>query len=475
MLTLENLLERISYLERRLQELEAENASLRRENSALKAENADLKARLSQTSRNSSRPPSSDGLKKTTSQRKPAGRKPGGQPGHKGHTLELKEHADRTVKHLPADCACCGASLNEAAEAEAGERRQVFDLPPDLRLQVVEHRTPTLVCPRCQAANRSPFPAEVRARAQYGPRLAGLALSLHHAQAVSIAGLTGLLRELLGGSLCGGTLVNLTRRLARAQEPRRAERQAALAASPLSHADETGLRVAGRTLWAHVWCDENTVELRLDERRGAAALARLENYEGTLVHDGWISYRKLAKCRHALCNAHHLRELAFLHEVRDQAWAAALADLLRGSLRQVDAAKAAGLEALDGASVKAIRERGAELLREGRAAQPPPQDPPERRRGRPPKSKELNLIDRLERHAEDVWRFLTDFRVPFDNNLAERAIRMLKVLQKMKGGWRTLWGAEAHLAIRSSFMTAKAEGLTALQTLQQGYASRYAI
>lgn len=291
-MTLDSLLERISSLERRVQELEAEKAALRSENAALKAENADLKARLSQTSRNSSRPPSSDGLKKTSSLRKPTGRKVGGQPGHKGHTVELKDQADLTVEHRAAACACCGESLAEAASVEAGERRQVFDLPPDLRLQVVEHRMPTLVCPRCQTANRAAFPPDVRARTQYGPGVAGLALPLHHEHAVASSRLSGLLRELLGGGLCAGTLVNLTRRAAQALEPRRKERLEALAASPVSHADETGLRVAGRTRWVHVWSAGPTVELRLEERRGAAAMGHLENYAGVLVHDGWASCRK---------------------------------------------------------------------------------------------------------------------------------------------------------------------------------------
>lgn len=239
-------------------------------------------------SQTSSQLPSNEGSNKPPPRkRQSSARKRGGQPGHKDSTLRESETLDVVVDLKPTHCHTCQFALNPESTLGQSPTRQVFDLPPDLRLQVVEHQTPMLVCQCCRTANRAAFPPEVSARMQYGPLEAGWALTLHDEHAVASSQLSDLLRELLGG----GTLVNLTRRTAQALEPRRKERLEALAASPVSHADETGLRVAGRTRWVHVWSAGPTVELRLEECRGTAAMGHLENYAGTLVHDSWASYR----------------------------------------------------------------------------------------------------------------------------------------------------------------------------------------
>jgi len=450
------LLERIAAMEQRTAELEAENQALREENAALK----DCLAERSRNSANSDRPPSSDGLRKTQSLRKASGKKPGGQPGHKGHTLETTSSPDHVIEHRPEVCSGCGTTFRDAATVEKTERRQVYDLPESIKLEVTEHRAQQVVCPCCGVRNRAAFPEGVRGRTQYGPRIASLALSLHHEHSVSCHRTIQILNQLAGARFCAGTLANVTRRAGKVAAEDAPARQAALQDEAATCADETGLQVAGSIYWVHTWTSAATgcgaVDLQLSERRGAEGMKHLEACQGLLVHDGWKSYEKIEGAVHVLCNAHHLRELAFFKQKSENKWAGRLARLLVMAWHEVKAARAAGRQ-LPPETVSAYRKRAAETLKAGRAAHPPPTRKPGQR-GRTPKSKELNFIERFEKGADAIWRFLTNPNAPFDNNAAERSIRMLKVGMKMRGCFRTADGARAHLALRSSMLTAKNQG-----------------
>ncbi len=428
----------------------------------------DLEARLGQNSRNSSKPPSSDGLAKPParrSRRRASGRRPGGQPGSEGHHLAQVAAPDQLVVHEPERCGGCGESL-AGAEPVGAERRQVFDLPPAVSLEVCEHRALRRRC-RCGETSAGVFPAEVRAPAQYGPRLRALVLYLAVYQHLPYERIARLLADCYGAALSTGTLQAIVAQGAAGLDPFLDEVRGQLAGSPVVHLDETGARAAGRLHWVHEASSETLTLYGLHERRGKEgidALGVLPGFSGVAVHDGWAPYRAYTACEHALCNGHHLRELAGVSEEQDQAWAAAMAALLLELKGAVDAGKDAGQATLEPGILAGYRARYRQIIAAGYASNPEPARTG--KRGRPRQGKARSLLLRLDRHEDDVLRFAHDFTVPFDNNQAERDIRMVKLQQKISGCWRTREGADAFLALRSYISTARKQGQGVLAVLR---------
>jgi len=434
---------------------------------ALKADHEALRERLTLNSQTSSLPPSSDGSNKPPPrERPPSARKRGGQPGHRGSTLRKCERPDDVVDLKPTHCHTCQGTLDPDLTLGQPAARQVFDLPPDLRLRVTQYQVSTLVCPHCQQRNRAAFPAGVVSGTQYGSRIKGLMAYLNHEHEMPYSRSARMLRDIFSGTVCAATLVNTTRELDAALAPGQAEREAQLETAPVSHADETGLRVAGKLYWAHVHCAEHAAQLYLSVHRGRKAMGHLARKQGVVVHDGLASYDNFGAYDHGLCNAHHLRELEFMHRARGHEWAQHLQNLLLEALHDTQRARAEGQSTLDPEVVEAYSARFLATVQAAAARQPAPQA---RSRGRPRRSKELNLLRRLERGMDAVWRFASDFRVPFTNNLAERCLRMLKVKMKVSGCFRTEAGASSHLAIRSALLTAKARQQNLLGLLQNSY------
>jgi transposase len=303
--------------EERIAELEALVAQQREQIEQLGAYIRDLEARLAKDSHNSSKPPSSDGLKrKTKSLRAKSGKKAGGQLGHRGETLRLVATPDEVVEHRPAHCSYCQTSLAEA-EVVLRERRQVHELPPVVRLVVREHRALHVRCPACAQISVGVFPPEAPSRAQYGSRVRALAVYLAEQQHLPLGRVQQVLADLLGMRLARGTLVGWIRQAARDLEPVERHIKAALARAPVLHHDETGVRRAGTLAWAHVTSTSRLTHYAVHAKRGQEAtdaIGILPDYRGVSVHDGWGSYQVYATCRHALCNVHHLRELTFLEE-----------------------------------------------------------------------------------------------------------------------------------------------------------------
>jgi transposase len=310
----------------RIAELEAENAALRVRVSEIPLLQAqiqelvtqvqELRARLAKDSHNSSKPPSSDPLarKRPRSQRRRSGKKPGGQLGHRGETLPLVALPDELVEHRPTVCTTCQTALHEAVPVEGYERRQVRDVPP-VRLVVREHRALRVRCPACGQVSRGTFPAEAPSRAQYGPRLRGLAVYLVEQHLIPYARVRELLADLVGAHLSLGTLMRWVQQSAETLRPVEAQIKAALHRAPVLHSDETGVRRTGQLAWAHVSCTPRLTHYAIHAQRGCAAtdaIGILPNYRGVRVHDGWKPYRHYTACRHALCNIHHLRELPFI-------------------------------------------------------------------------------------------------------------------------------------------------------------------
>lgn len=426
----------------------------------LEVEVAELRVRLGKNSRNSSRPPSSDGLAKPAprSLRRPSGRKPGGQEGHGGSHLAQVAVPDEVVEHIPSVCSGCEADLGDG-ERTGHLARQVFDLP-EIRLRVCEHRAQTRRC-ACGHETTAPFPAAVAAPTQYGPRVRALGLYLLAYQHLPYGRAAELLGDWIGAPVSTGTLASFVVRGAEELGPFLDEVHAQIRAAPVTHFDETGGRAEGRLRWLFTASTERATFYSLHDRRGFDGLEHagvLPDFTGIAVHDGFKPYRRYAKAEHALCNAHHLRELLGVIEQHPddpgQSWAPEMDRLLRELHARVEAAKAAGEKRLEPTALAGHRAAYAEVITLGNR-QNPPRTIPTGKRGVIRQTPTRNLLVRLDRDREEVLRFAHDFRVPFDNNLAERDIRMVKLQQKISGCWRTIAGAERFLALRAYLSTAR--------------------
>ena len=420
--------------------------ALRKEVAELKAEVADLRGQLAKNSRNSSIPSSAEGLKKTKSMRKKGSRPPGGQPGHRGSTLKRTAHPDHVVNHpLPDVCDVCGRMLVGEGTTET---RQVVDLPP-VAMEVTEHRIHQLRC-ACGKLHRSEFPAGVTAPVQYGPGVKALAIYLTQHHMLPVARAAQLLGDLYGVPISAGTVQSMIGEAGTLLAPTVERIADAVAQATVAGADESGFRVAGKLNWLHAAVTEALTWLGLHAKRGKIAFedfGLLYRLKGTLIHDGWASYREL-DCAHALCNAHHLRELTFVHEECGQAWARRMIDLLVAAHHETVTAQGQPLTAM---RIQTLRADFAAILAEAATANP--ERPASGKRGRTAQSVPFNLYRRLRDHADDVLRFTTDPLVPFSNNLAEQAIRMPKVKHKIAGCFRTTEGAQAFCTIRSYLAT----------------------
>lgn len=463
--TIECLSEEIARLQSQIARLKEELRETRSDNHRLRRRNTELEALISKDSHNSSRPPSTDPpwAKRTKSLRRPSGRQPGGQVGHQGHTLRLTQKPTRVVRHRPAQCRYCLGSLGEG-QSTGTERRQVIDLVP-ARLRVTEHRAEVVRCPSCGRRTKAEFPEGVRASVQYGPSVLARALYLHDYQLLPYARTAEAMRELFGCAMSRGTLSTAVRQCAAGLVETELKIKRGLRRSSVIHADETGLRVAGRLHYVHVASTARLTHYGADARRGKAAMddiGILPQYRGTCVHDGWLSYTFYPKCRHALCGAHILRELVYFEELGEdtKAWASPLKELLLEMKAEVEQVSAQGEKRLPAERVEGLTESYDRLIAEGLKAPPPP-DVPEgvHKQGR-------NLLLRLERRKGEVLRFVTDFSVPFDNNQAERDLRMIKLQQKTSGCFRTADGAEQFCRSRSYLSTMRKQGRGVLGALE---------
>lgn len=465
------LVARLSEQQAQLTAQEQRLVGQEREIVALTARVKELADRLGTDSHNSSKPPSSDGFaKKTRSLRQKSGKKPGGQPGHPGSTLRFSEAPDEVVTHRPAACRGCGEVL-AGEPATSVERRQVVDLPP-VSLQVVEHRAERKACPRCGVTTAAEFPDAVTQPVQYGPRLQALGVYLVEYQLLPYDRANELLTDVFGGGPSEATLVAAVGRCAAELAETEAAIKAALRQAPVGHFDESGLRIAGQRQWLHVASTPTLTHYGVHPKRGkdaSDAQGILPSFTGRAVHDGWAAYHQY-DCAHALCNAHHLRELTAIAEQDQQTWATEMIALLVTSKAAVDEARAAGQNSLPDPTRQAFGAQYHQILAAGRAANPAPAEPPPRQRGRPKQSKAKNLLDRLWTHESAVLAFLDDFRVPFDNNQAERDIRMLKVQQKISGGFRSPAGAAHFCRIRGYLSTLRKQGQNVLAALDQVFA-----
>ena len=443
-------------------------AALRAENESLKARIAELERQLGLNSSNSGKPPSSDGLKKparVTSLRERSAKKPGGQKGHKGETLRQVADPDDVVDHYPSACSGCGAGLDPDTSV-SHSARQVFDLPDPRPLVVTEHRAHDCRCADCGAQTRAPFPEGVNAPVQYGPRIGAFVLYLLHYQLFPEKRLVELMADLLGVTLAAATIARISRDFARRFQGFANVVRDHIAAAPVKHMDETGFRIGGKTRWLHVACTALLTFYHVCTKRGSL----LANVAGIVVHDHWKPYYTMPGVLHALCNAHHLRELKALVEIEKEDWARKMQRVLRRACHAANLARDRGVP-LKPSLIALIERCYDSILAEGLAfheAQAPLAQPVKggrKRRGRVPRRTGHNLLLRLATRKQDTLRFLHDPTVPFTNNQAERDGRMMKLRQKISGGFRSAEGAMDFALIRSLFSTAKKQGWNVIDAL----------
>lgn len=429
---------------------------------------AELEARLAMNSHNSSKPPSLDGLNKPPpkpkSLRVSGVRKTGGQQGHAGKTLLRSDEPDHVVTHRPpSHCTIC---QQELPAGKVVESRQVFELP-QTRYEVTEYQCVETRC-TCGAVFRGKFPQGVDSSVQYGPRALAAVVTLTQHQMLPLQRTAQLMHDLFQLPMSEAVIIKACREASKRLEPTVKLIGEAILKSPVAHADETGFRVAAKLHWIHCFASNHLTWLACHAKRGQEAFKEfrlLSRYRGTLVHDGWASYREL-KCQHALCNAHHIRELVYLVEEMQQTWAGQMIELLRTACHAKNEAQGKALTVLQ---TTQFRERYEQILSAGERAYPP--QPSEGKPGRVRQSKATNLLARLRLHADDVWRFATQPEVPFTNNIAELAVRMPKVKQKVSGGLRTLIGAKNFCTIRSYLATMQQQGHSLFLALSQVFQS----
>jgi transposase len=447
-----HLLERVSKLEQRV---------------------VDLETQLSKNSRNSSKPPSSDGFVKpdrTKSLRDKSGKKPGGQSGHDGHFLELVPNPDQILFHQLVKCAGCAHSLH-TRKADEWIKRQVFELPT-LSLEVSEHRAEVKVCPCCGLRNVAAFPCNVNKMTQYGPRAKGFAVYLMNQHYLPFGRTVQLFSDLFGHSLSEGSLENFQQNMFHELFHSEQIIKEEILSAKVVGFDETGCKVNKKLNWIHSASTKTETLYGIHPRRGNEAMNEigiLPNYSGIGVHDGWASYQEY-DFSHSLCNAHHLRELTHIGEQLGEGWALKMKRYLKKIKVRVDNGRAKGRRRLSKKWMNSYQRGYRRILQEGFAFHGDVSIKEMRgpkKRGRRKQAPGKNLLDRLKKYEAAVFAFTRDFDIPFDNNGSERDIRMVKVKQKVSGCFRNFNGAQYFCRIRSVISTMRKRGLNILEGLQQ--------
>jgi transposase len=414
-------------------------------------------------------------VKRTESLRKSGDKPNGGQPGHDGQTLMASEYPDRVETHEVSRCAHCQASLADMASV-GYEERQVFEIPA-IRIEVTAHRAEIKVCPACGRASKGSFPQSVSQAVQYGPAVNTWASYFTNQHHIPVERTTEIFEDLVQHRVSEATVLKASEHLERCIAPSTAAVKEMLRDAEVLHVDESGLRVAGKLHWLHVASTDCLTSYEVHAKRGQEAMddaGILGAFNGTAVHDHWKPYFKYDGCHHALCNAHHLRELRFIENQYHQPWAKEMAELLL-EIKAAVAATPAPAMSLSPPEREAFETRYDEVVHSGFDANPAPvssTDGEVKKRGRPKQPPPVNLLIRLRDFKGEVLAFMSDFRVPFDNNQGERDVRMVKVKQKVSGGFRTLEGAKRFGRIRGYISTARKNAQNVFEAIRDAFDGR---
>jgi transposase len=440
----------------------------------LKLRIKELEDQIVKNSRNSSKPPSSDGLKKPNpkSQRKSSGRKTGGQAGHVGSTLEQVANPDFVETYEVCTCEKCGHSLKEE-ELIGYEKRQEFELPP-VKVQVTEHRSEIKKCPMCGFVNKARFPDSITQPVQYGKQVKSLATYFSQNQLLPYERTQEIFRDLYALPLSEGTLVNSNLSCYTNLESYETEVKQLLRSGGLVNFDESGMRVKKQLQWLHVAATEKLTHYEIHEKRGSEAMdaiAILPEFKGRAIHDHWKPYFNYP-CEHGLCNAHHLREFTYHQEQYDQKWCGEMEAFLLGIKDEIDKCKVSGNDKLLPEQLHYFENRFDNILNDGLREIPIINYEKLGKRGRKKQHPSMNLWNRLKEYRQETLAFMYDFAVPFTNNQGERDIRMAKVKQKISGCFRSQHGAKVFCRIRGYLSTARKQGVNTLEALKLAFEAR---
>ena len=442
-------------------------SSLSDQVAALESRLKTLEDELAKDSHNSSKPPSGDRMKKRTKSLRQQGQNPvGGQKGHKGHTLKRVANPHKTTI-LPAPTRCrCGQCLDETAVRNY-EARQVFDIPP-VQIEVTEYRAEIKLCPQCNRPVKAKYPEHVTQPVQYGPRLRAQIVYLMNQHLLPYERTAEIIEDFYQHRISTSTFYRINKAcFEMLQSPVNGIKENILG-SAVVHFDETGSRVGNHQKhWLHTASTPTHTFYYIHEKRGSDAIDAmgiLPVFGGTAVHDHFKPYLKYP-CKHAACNAHHLRELIFLVEQDKQEWAQKMLQLLLQIKKATEKAKNNGHPALPKNRIEDFERNYFEILEQG-LKENPDYDP---RRKRKKRTAAQNLLIRLRDFKDKTLAFMYDLKVPFDNNLAERDIRMMKLHQKISGCFRAKQGAEFCCRIRSFLSTARKQGHNRFEVLYQAF------
>ena len=449
-------------------------AELQRKLDAAYEEISELKEKLNKNSQNSSKPPSTDGYKKPNprSLRKLSGKKQGGQDGHKGHNLKIDTEPSEIIQYMPSTCRGCPQYEKCRERACVCETRRVADAC--LKIEVTAHQTLELNCPYHNAYLRGQFPEDVKASIQYGENLQALVVAFNTVGAVSAKRIHELFGNIFGIPLSTGTVANMVRACAENLAEIDEQLRTVVTGLEVAHFDETGTRVENKLHWVHVASNRYFTYLYLSEKRGKIGMEEgsvLPSFHGIAVHDCWASYWKYASA-HGICCAHLLRELNGVQDNHpEQSWAKSFKKLLLDMKAVKDKALANRQEALDAENIGLFEKRYDRILRKAYRQNPlPPKIPG--KRGRQKRGKVRALIDRLQNYKQAVCLFIKNFAVPFDNNQAERDLRMVKVKSKVSGCFRTSDGARYFLRIMSYVGTAKKQNVNPFHAILKAISAK---
>lgn len=425
-----------------------------------------LKNKLAKNSRNSSKPPSTDGYAKPSPKSlRNCTKKNGGQQGHKGGTLKQVKNPDDRITLEASCCDNCGTSL-DSERVLSQVKRQVFDIP-QMFLGVLEYLAEVKGCPKCGKVVTAEFPAGVSGSVQYGQNIKALAAYFNNRQFLPLDRTCETLEDLFGHRVSEAMVIESTKSLADCVKPANEVIKGQLLDVEVMNNDETGLRLNGGNYWLHVASTDRLTHYGAHRKRGkdaTDAIGILPRFDGISVHDHWAPYYNY-DCEHALCNAHQLRKLTFLYERRKQKWAQQMIELLLEIKSAVDLAGAQGIGPPE---VWEYEKRYEQIVREGLKYNPLPKSGFKRDMNLE-KRDTLNMVERLRDYKTEILRFMHDSRVPFDNNLAERDIRMMKVKQKISGCFRTVEGMEDFCEIRGYVSTARKNGVRAFEAIQRAF------
>ena len=468
----------IEELRATIQSLTDENATLTATISELQETIKELRRQLGQNSQNSSRPPSSDGYHKPSpkSQRTKTGRKPGGQKGHQGNNMTIPHAPDEVVKHLPEKCKTCPhltKCLQDDKIFACAEKRYTVDAV--VTTKVTEHQSLKAEnCPCGEGPENGLFPENVKAYVQYGDSVSVLVGLLSTYGAMSAMRIHVLIGSLLGVKLSTGTVTSMVSKCAEKVGKVLQKIKKLIESGHVGHFDETGARTGGELHWVHNSSTDKYTYQTINKKRGKDGIDAngvLLLFAGVAMHDCWSPYWKYEGIVHAICNAHLLRELTGIEGFEpDHTWATLFKTLLRSMKKAKERAEAKGKTELSYYLLHKFSQEYDRIMEIANKERPVPPDPPEKKRGRKKKGKERALIERLKLLKDAVCLFIHDFKVPFDNNQAERDVRNVKTKIKVAGCFRTDKGAQDYLDVMSFLSTGRKHDISVFDALTAAFA-----